>query len=119
MSMARILVVDDESLSATVMQMFLSDLGHTVETAASYDEALEVSDRFAPQVLITDQLLGTHCTGLDLARRLREGLPTLHAFVVTGLPRDQVGGDGSVRVFTKPVDLDAIGEAIGAAVQNV
>lgn len=113
--MKRVLVVDDEPLSATVIEMFLSDRGHPVSVAHSGTEAEQVAAAFSPEVLLTDYRLGD-MSAAELIRRLRAINPSLRAIVLTGMPPDQVlqglAGLGEVDVFTKPTELDEIAEAV-------
>jgi len=111
----RILVVDDESLSAMVMQMYFEDRGYQVEVAGSAAEAIDKAAAFSPEVLITDHLLGD-MTGAELALQLRSTTPDLVAAVVSGLPPDRItqviGDDPHIQVFIKPVDLDELERAL-------
>lgn len=109
-------MVDDEQLSAMVMQMFLEELGHTVRIASSPQEAIECASDLNPSVLVTDHLLGSGMNGIQLAERIRADHPELRTFLVSGLPRDRLQEEldaaAGIRCFTKPVDLDELAEAI-------
>jgi len=66
----RILVVDDNVDSTLSMAMMLRLLGNTTATAHDGVEALEVAERFRPEVVLLD--LGMpRLNGYDVARRLR------------------------------------------------
>ncbi|MEM1025418.1 MAG: response regulator [Myxococcota bacterium] len=116
--MKRVLIVDDEPLSATVIEMFLSDRGHPVATAHSGGEAEQVAGQFRPEVLLTDYRLGD-MSAAALIGRLQAMNPSIQAIVLTGLPPDQVSEGlaelGSIKVFTKPTELDEIAAAIEGA----
>ncbi len=108
-------MVDDEPLSATVVEMFLSDRGHPVLAAHSGSEAQDRAADFGPDVVLTDYRLGD-MSAAELIRRLRVERPALRAIVLTGLPPEEVAnglGDlGQVQVFIKPTELEEIAAAI-------
>lgn len=68
--MAMILCVDDEPELLRVLVRMLEHLGHSVRTAASVHEALQVIAREAVNLIITDWSM-PHLTGLDLLQLLR------------------------------------------------
>ncbi|WP_230550507.1 hybrid sensor histidine kinase/response regulator [Reyranella aquatilis] len=86
---ARLLFVDDDFLISLSTTSLLEDLGHTVVTASSGAEALEVLRTGEPiDMMITDYAM-PGMTGLQLAeeaRALRPGLPILLATGYADLP---------------------------------
>jgi DNA-binding response OmpR family regulator len=81
----RILIVEDEPLTAFDNENCLSDAGYKiVATVNDLDEALEVLDRVEVHLVLSDVRLRKDKTGLHLAKAARErGVPTLFA---TGYP---------------------------------
>ena len=69
--MAVILCVDDEPELLKVLSRILERLGHSVRTAASVHEALQVIAREVVDLVITDWSM-PHLTGLDLLQLLRD-----------------------------------------------
>ncbi len=69
--MAVILCVDDEPELLKVLSRMLGHLGHSVRTAASVQEALQVMSREVVDLIITDWSM-PHLTGLDLLKLLRD-----------------------------------------------
>ncbi|CAN5906400.1 acetoacetate metabolism transcriptional regulator AtoC [soil metagenome] len=69
--MAVILCVDDEPELLKVLSRMLALLGHSVRTAASVHEALQVVAREVVDLIITDWSM-PHLTGLDLLQLLRD-----------------------------------------------
>ncbi len=86
---AKLLFVDDDFLISLSTTSLLEDLGHTVVTASSGAEALEVLRGGEPiDMMITDYAM-PGMTGLQLAeeaRALRPGLPILLATGYADLP---------------------------------
>jgi two-component system sensor histidine kinase/response regulator len=107
--MRKILVVDDEPLNRKLLRETLADDQTIVLEAASGEEALEISARSCPDLVITDVVM-PGIDGFETARRLKEaaGDIFLPVILVTGLgDRDsrlrgfEVGADEFV---TKPID---------------
>lgn len=67
----RILVVDDNRDAATSMAMLLRLAGNEVRTAHDGVEAIEVADRFRPQVILMDVGM-PRLNGYEATRRVRE-----------------------------------------------
>ena len=86
---AKLLFVDDDFLISLSTTSLLEDLGHTVITASSGSEALDVLRAGEPiDMMITDYAM-PGMTGLQLAekaRALRPGLPILLATGYADLP---------------------------------
>ncbi len=81
----RILIVEDEPLTAFENENMLGDAGYDiVATVDDLDEALEVLDRDKVDLVLSDVRLRKQQTGIELARAAKElGVPTLFA---TGHP---------------------------------
>jgi len=77
----RILIVEDEPLTAFDNENILSDAGYEiVATVDDFAEALEVLDREEVHLVLSDVRLRSQETGVDLARHARErNVPTLFA----------------------------------------
>jgi two-component SAPR family response regulator len=81
----RILIVEDEPLTAFDNENLLGDAGYEiVGTVDDFDEALEILAREEVHLVLSDVRLRSQQTGIDLARAAKEkGVPTLFA---TGHP---------------------------------
>src|SRR5262249_56753513 len=66
----RILVVDDEPQIARVLRRSLAARGYEVQVAGEGEEALEIFNAWAPDLIITD-LSMPNMGGLELCRRIR------------------------------------------------
>jgi two-component SAPR family response regulator len=77
----RILIVEDEPLTAFDNENMLGDAGYeVVATVDDLDEALAVLEREAVDLILSDVRLRGDKTGIDLAHAARaKGVPTLFA----------------------------------------
>ena len=77
----RILIVEDEPLTAFDNENMLGDAGYeVVATVDDLEEALEVLDREQVDLILSDVRLRKEQNGLDLAREAKtRGVPTLFA----------------------------------------
>lgn len=83
--MAKVLVVDDESICCLSIQESLEEVGHEVKTATEGAQAVEIARGFKPEVLVTDYLLRGEIDGIGLAKRLLSNDPKLKIVLMTGL----------------------------------
>jgi CheY-like chemotaxis protein len=110
----RVLYIDDDRINALLfVEACRFASGVQTETASSGAEALEVAQRFRPELLVIDLHL-PDTTGYALLPALREQLnaPALPAFLCTAddaadvaEPARRAGFEGC---WTKPVDLRSI-----------
>jgi two-component SAPR family response regulator len=86
----RILIVEDEPLTAFDNETMLGDAGYEiVGTIDAYDKAMEMLDSEDIDLILSDVRLASQQTGIDLARAAQErGIPTLFA---TGHPYPHAG----------------------------
>ena len=81
--MARILVVDDNTMMRTVMRAALERAGHEVTQAQDGERALQAVAAAAFDLIVTDiQMPGMG--GLDLVNRVRASSPAAKILVISG-----------------------------------
>ncbi len=86
----RVLVVDDDLDTAETLAFILRDMGHKVEFAISARAAIDVAQRFRPEIVFLDLGL-PDMDGFELGKRLKTH-PDLHPmriFVVTGRAQEE------------------------------
>jgi CheY-like chemotaxis protein len=104
-----VLVVDDNLDNAESLSMFVRLLGHEVETAHDGLQAIEVAQRFRPDLVLLDIGL-PKLDGYEVAQRLRADATCKAACLVaiTGWGRDEDNDRAMQAGFdhhlTKPVD---------------
>lgn len=108
----RILVVDDELLVRSALELVLGEMGHQVESAETVEEALRRSRAHRPELVIADFRLAGGTTGIDVIRAVRENCGCdMPAVVLTGdtdpaTIRRIV--DEGLHLLHKPLRLDAL-----------
>ncbi len=120
--MAKVLVVDDEPMYRKTLQEVLSAEGHNVEIAADGRSAIEIGQRFDPDVLIADWILQSSLSGLEVSEALRVTSPGLRTIIITGFPakklRVAAKKSGVFAFLEKPFELDVIRETVRSAMRR-
>ena len=114
-----ILVVEDEAAVRSTVRRQLETLGHTVLVAEGAAPALAIlKSTLAPDVLLTDVVLGGGMNGIDLAeaaRALKPGLPVIFISGFTAVPEAQQRiKESGAPLLTKPSTLSQLERAINA-----
>jgi DNA-binding response OmpR family regulator len=109
----RILIIDDEKNVADTLVMILELDGHRAEAVYDGIAALEKSDSFAPDCVISDVLV-PGMNGIDVCARIEARHPNCHILLLSGqvetcdlLERARAEGHEWV-VLTKPLDPRAL-----------
>jgi PAS domain S-box-containing protein len=111
-----ILTVDDDPLVALNTSALLEELGHTVYSAPSAMQALEILRREKTiDLLITDQLM-PGMTGSELARRIRAEQAQFPIIIATGYAELGPGEAEGLPRLAKPFSQRELAEAIARAV---
>ncbi len=105
--MARILICDNEAPLRLLVRATLEPAGYELEEAVDGDEALAVSERFRPDLIVLDMMMPGR-SGLEVLAALR-GSPALAATRVVLLTartqasdRAQAHAAGADRFLAKP-----------------
>lgn len=86
MNMLKVIIADDEERICQLIQALVDwDALHMeiVGTAANGLEAIELVERFCPDILITDIRM-PGCDGLELIQKVKEGNPKLEVIIISG-----------------------------------
>ena len=86
----KVLVVEDEEFTRTILSDSLEASGMRVRSATSVAEALDVLLEFEPNAGVTDLHLGPGPDGVDLLERLGRDLPWVGQVVLTSHASVQV-----------------------------
>ena len=111
MNGSTVLIVDDERTLARSIKVFLTDNGYQAETAGSAEQALEMLEKLAPDVVFVDVRL-PGMSGLDLLPRIRAYDPNIPVIIMTAFGTIAGAVDavknGAYDYLKKPVDLDEL-----------
>jgi CheY-like chemotaxis protein len=116
-----VLIVDDDPLILTVVDLMVRHMGHTVRTAPDGMVALDVMAD-APADLIVTDIRMPGMDGLALARLVRKDYPNIPIILMTGYLSEyssgsasEIGVDGILKKPFKSAELiSAINRAIPA-----
>lgn len=118
----RILVVDDALETLEVLQRNLASQGYQVYTALGVNEALQVLDTVAVDLIITDYKM-PQVNGLDLVRHVRENLKDAEVMMITGYA--SIGGAveavkyGAEDYLAKPFTDEELFSAVERALEKL
>ena|SRR2546428_3396414 len=109
---ARILVVDDDDPTTTLLREALSDVGYATASAPDGRAALDVAKRFQPDLILLDLLL-PDLDGWAFAERYRgSARRPAPIIVMTALSKPDVSSIAPAALLLKPFDLDDLQHAI-------
>jgi PAS domain S-box-containing protein len=119
-----VLVVEDEAAVRSTIRRQLETLGHRViaaDTAAAAMQLLLKGDP-APEVLLTDVVLGNGMNGIDLAdaaRLIRPGLPIIFMSGFNAVPEAQKRiYESGAPLLTKPSTLSQLERAVSSVTSS-
>jgi len=117
-----ILVVDDEPTIRETCAEVARQIGMKVTTVASAEEAFEVLENSAVDIVLTDLML-QHTSGLDLLKRVHDTNPALPVIVLTqyGTIDSAVAATrlGAVDYVTKPFRIEELRSRLERAARAV
>jgi DNA-binding NtrC family response regulator len=120
--MAKILVVDDETLIRDVLSRRLTQWGHDVTTAPGAEAALAEMAKAPAQIVFSDVIMPVH-DGLWLAKKLRERWPGTIIVAVSGaLEVDTVvkmRQYGAIDYVAKPIGREMLYQALERALARL
>ena len=115
----RILIVEDEILTADYTKYLLLELGYEVcGHATNAAAAVRMADTYRPDLILMDITLGRGEDGISAARRIGEQLGIRSLFVTAYGDRvtlDRVQTVNPLGVVLKPFDKERLRSAIAAA----
>jgi signal transduction histidine kinase/CheY-like chemotaxis protein len=114
----RVLVVDDNSDAAQMLEYLLTTENHKVRTANNGRDALTVADKFEPEIVLLDIGL-PDLSGYEVARRLRQKNPASLLIAVSGWGQEEDRQRSLEAGFdyhlVKPVEFDELWKLLNRA----
>ena len=118
----KILIVDDEKSLRKIMKIRLDKMGYDPECAGNGKEALELLEKEAFPLIMTDLRL-PEIDGIELCMRIKEKSPdtVIYAFsgVVTEVEFEQLEEMGFDGLLCKPVTFEVLKRAIEGAFERI
>jgi two-component system response regulator AtoC len=118
--MAKILVVDDEHSIRETLEMFLSEKGHRIFTAATAGDGLRMVRDIEPDIMILDIRL-PDANGLELLPRICETAALIKVIMITAYQdmetTIQAMKGGAFDYIHKPLDADVVEKTIDRALR--
>ena len=107
----RILIVEDEPLTAFDNEVTLADLGYeVVATLDNFDNAIALLGREQIDLILTDVRLSTERSGIDLARAAKEqAIPVLFS---TGMKLPEEATELALGCLSKPYNERQLRDAL-------
>ncbi|PZV14604.1 MAG: hypothetical protein DCF22_08660 [Leptolyngbya sp.] len=110
-STGRILLVEDDGVSATLLQDYLKAIGYQVDALCDGEDLLLRVRRSNPNLILMDVQLSRTLSGLDLLKQLRSqpDLQDLPVIIVTAMAmtgdRENFLAQGATDYLSKPLDI--------------
>jgi len=123
----RVLIVEDDAFTRTLIGESLANSGMVVKTADSFAAATEILNDFEPNVVLSDLDLGPGPSGADLLNRVHEERPWVGLIVLSShsAPTLAVGAgaevpDGAVYlVKSRLSSISEVRRAVDAAISHI
>jgi len=104
--MAKVLVVDDEESIRFSFKTHLMNEAYEVLAVDDYSSGMEAVNRFNPDLVITDVILGGR-TGVDILRKVKDMGMQCPVILITGEPNIETAADavrlGAFDYLSKPI----------------
>ncbi|TMQ71832.1 MAG: sigma-54-dependent Fis family transcriptional regulator, partial [Candidatus Eisenbacteria bacterium] len=118
---ARILVVDDEPITARTLVRMVRHFGHEAVVAEGVEQAIARCSETTFDVVLTDLNLGGW-SGFDLLRHLRDRAPEIPVVLITGYATIDSAMEaiqaGAYDYIAKPPTLEALGDLLRRAIEK-
>jgi len=118
-----ILVVDDYVENTLILEQFLRHQGYEVIVAHDGEEAVEATQKYAPDVILLDLIL-PKMDGFDVCRKLKQERKTRHipVIIITGMAEKEANvralEAGADDFLIKPFDSILLGARIRASLRS-
>lgn len=120
--MKKILVIDDDRVTLTMLQMLFTRARHQVFTAQDGAEGLELAQKEKPDIVISDMLI-PKMDGLELCKKIKEIPELQHTKVIImtavykGIPfKHEAKQCGASDFVEKPIDTKSLVERVNALI---
>ena len=117
----KILVVDDEESIRYTFNIFLSEAGYAVTSAAGYDEAVSLMQETDFDLMYVDIVLEGR-DGIELLKTVRETRPSVPVIMITGVPSIETAAEslrhGALDYVIKPIRQHTLMRSASVALKH-
>jgi CheY-like chemotaxis protein len=120
----KILVVDDDNVTLTMLKMILSRHGYQALSAKDGKEGLDLASKEKPDVVISDMLL-PRIHGLDLCKKIKQDpqLKKIKVFLMTAVYKGatfqlEAKSCGADHFIEKPIDTNELLSKLDESLTN-
>ena len=122
MKKAKILIVEDEIISAAALRSDLKGMGYDVCALASTGwKAIEIAENEHPDVVLMDVRLRGDMDGIEASKEIlsRVGVPSIFmsGYSIEAVKK-RMGSAESFRLISKPVEAEDVKEAIDSVLRE-
>lgn len=112
--MAKILIVDDETLITNSLVGNLKMLGYDISGAKNSNEAFKALENYKPDILLLDINLREKITGFDILKKALELNPKIKVAILAGgdYPMQECLKHGVKTMIKKPVAFEKLVDII-------
>jgi two-component system cell cycle sensor histidine kinase/response regulator CckA len=118
----KILVVDDERDQREIASVLLTELGYSVHTVSSGEEAVDYIKTNTADLLLLDMLMAPGIDGLDTYKQILKSHPGMKAIITSGFSESdrvkQALKLGAGMYVKKPYTMEKIGLAVSRELGN-
>ena len=121
MAQGKILIVEDEALSALDLQRILERVGYAVQVATTGEEAVELAGKENPDVVLMDINIDGSMDGIQAAQKicLELGIPVIF---MTGYSDEEMiekaKQTNPSAILSKPLDINMLKSAVKSAIEK-
>ena len=114
--MAKIVVVDDESITCKYLVNRLRNDGHEVEVSQTGDGAIDLGHLFKPDIVVADICLNSDYNGLEVIEAIQSVNKNVKAIAITAYPNKELyhrlNTQAIESLLIKPFSLSKISEVV-------
>lgn len=120
--MAKILIIEDEKSTQKFLKLILEKEGHEISSAFDGASAVEKTREEQPDIILSDLMLPTPPSDVELLKKLREAAPDSPIVVISGYPsQDRIRECEALGVkdfLTKPFEVPFVREIVGRLLEK-
>jgi len=115
----KILIVDDDPAVSNFLERFLTKKSYQVSTAKNGAEAIEITKKESPQLILLDIRL-PEINGIEVLKEIKKINPAIGVIMITAVQEEEIAQEamklGADDYICKPFDLEYLENSILAKI---